>query len=67
MKKYITTILCMFVFLPIFVMADKTFEAGRDMANNYIYSLPEYSRYLKTNGNQPFGYDGTKVIEASGT
>ena len=66
MKKYITTILCMFVFLPIFVMADKTFEAGRDMANNYIYSLPEYSRYLKTNGNQPFGYDGTKVIEASG-
>ena len=66
MKKYLVLIICIFAFLPIFVMADKNFNDAKEEANNYIYSLPEYSRYLKTNGDQSFGFDGKKVTTVNG-
>ena len=54
------------LFLPIFVFADKSFDDGKKIANDYIYSLPEYSRYLLSSGNLPFGYDSNGVAPANG-
>ena len=66
MKNIVKLLLLIVISLPVIIFADNDFSSAKDIANNYIYSLPEYSRYLKTNGEQPFGFDGTKVTQVTG-
>ena len=65
MKRIYKLLLSVLLFIPCFVMADKTYNDGVKIANDYIYSMPEYSRYLVSSGNQKFGFDESGLKTAT--
>ncbi len=62
MKKICKLLLGIILFIPIFVMADKTYEDGVKIANDYIYSMPNYSKYLVSSGDQKFGFTTDSIM-----
>ena len=60
MKKIL--FLISILFIPVFVLADVTYETGVKKANEYVYNFSDYARYLYVTGNLNYGFNGKKAI-----
>ncbi len=61
MKKIL--FLISILFIPIFVLADVTYETGVKKANEYVYNFSDYARYLYVTGNLNYGFNDGQAIE----
>ena len=57
MKKIVSVVIGLLLFIPNVIWASTTYNNGKDIANKYIYDFQDYSRYIKLTGDLPYGID----------